>query len=65
MGSDLIAIFEFTMQDGEVKKSTIEFYSKDEEVIRINIGGHNGESFWINLEALDTISSTDSSQDTL
>ena len=34
----------------EVKKSTIEFYSKDEEVIRINIGGHNGESFWINLD---------------
>lgn len=34
----------------EVNKKTIELYTKNKETIEINLGGHNGESFWINLD---------------
>jgi hypothetical protein len=34
----------------EVNKKTLELYSKDEDVININIGGFNNESFFINID---------------
>jgi hypothetical protein len=34
----------------EVNKKTVNLYTKNKDIIEINLGGFNGESFWIMLD---------------